>query len=117
MAARGYVDFFLESTAGTTLMAFTDHCLDQVRQALICSADVSVVYFQWSDVVQGLRPHVENKHTCRNYDKILDWAKSRTVDARDWRPSRHVVTRPDGEFIIAQGRNHALDDGGECNAI
>ncbi|KAI1184162.1 hypothetical protein F5B17DRAFT_413218 [Nemania serpens] len=95
-----------------------DHCLDQVRQALICSADVSVVYFDWSDVVEGLRPRVDNKHTCRNYSKILDWAKSRHVDAKDWHPSRRVLTGPDGKFTIQQGRNHALNGtGGECNAI
>lgn len=84
----------------------------------MCSADVSVVYFAWSDVVQGLRPHVENKHTCRNYDKILDWAKKRTIKPADWHPSKHVVKDPDGSFTIEKGRNHALDGGGgECNAI
>ncbi|KAI1119425.1 hypothetical protein F5Y14DRAFT_395250 [Nemania sp. NC0429] len=95
-----------------------DHCLDQVRQALLCNADVSVVYFQWSDVVEGLRPRVDNKHTCRDYSKILDWAKSRSVDAMDWHPSRRVLTGPDGKFTIQQGRNHAVNStGGECNAI
>ncbi|PMD49118.1 uncharacterized protein K444DRAFT_511631, partial [Hyaloscypha bicolor E] len=56
-----------------------DHCLDQVRQALMCSADISMVPYQWSDVVQGTRPMVNNMHTCRNYTKILEWAKERAL--------------------------------------
>ncbi|KAI0969597.1 hypothetical protein F4678DRAFT_473799 [Xylaria arbuscula] len=107
-----------ENTERLPLEGREDHCLDQVRQALICSADVSVVYFAWSDVVQGLRPHVENKHTCRNYDKILDWAKDKTIKATDWHPSKHVVRNPGGSFSIEKERNQALEDGGgECNAI
>ncbi|KAI0968524.1 hypothetical protein F4678DRAFT_482107 [Xylaria arbuscula] len=95
-----------------------DHCLDQVRQALLCSADVSVVYFQWSDVVEGLRPRVDNQHTCRNYSKILDWAKNNNVNATDWHPSRRVVVGSEGQYTIEQGRNYALNGtGGECNAV
>ncbi|KAJ6437215.1 slyX domain-containing protein [Purpureocillium lavendulum] len=54
-----------------------DHCLDQVRQALMCQADVSVVYYAWSNITQGMRPRVDNMHTCRNYTKILEWATGR----------------------------------------
>ncbi|KAH8888127.1 hypothetical protein GQ53DRAFT_826684 [Thozetella sp. PMI_491] len=109
--------YFPNGTVDYCKWLHVDHCIDQVRQALICSADVSVVYFAWSDVVQGLRPRVDNKHTCRNYAKILDWAKGRGVDEKHWHPSRRVLERPDGGFTIEQGRNHALNDGGECNAI
>ncbi|KAI8627966.1 hypothetical protein F5Y19DRAFT_160058 [Xylariaceae sp. FL1651] len=110
--------YFPNGTVDHCKWLHVDHCLDQVRQALICNADVSVVYFAWSDIVQGLCPHVENKHTCRNYDKILDWAKDRTINAKEWHPSKHVVRNPDGSFSIEKGRNRALEDGGgECNAI
>lgn len=94
-----------------------DHCLDQVRQALICQADVSVVYFEWSEIVQGLRPRVDNQHTCRDFDKILDWAAEHTVSAHNWHPSKHVVEGHDGKLEIQKGRNHALPGQGECNAV
>lgn len=35
---------------------YPDHCLDQVRQALMCQADISVVYYAWSNITQGMRP-------------------------------------------------------------
>ncbi len=97
--------------------ASTDHCIDQLRQALICHADTSVVYYSWSDIVEGVRPRVDNKHTCRNYNKILEWAKSRRVEAKDWHPSRRVVEEQDGTLRIQQGRNHAVAGEGECNGI
>ncbi|RWA09506.1 hypothetical protein EKO27_g5598 [Xylaria grammica] len=94
-----------------------DHCIDQLRQALLCNSDVSVVYYKWSDVVEGIRPMVNNQHTCRNYDKVLEWAKERNVGEGDWHPSRRVIEEDNGTFSIFQGRNHALGDEGECNAI
>ncbi|GJN83104.1 hypothetical protein PLIIFM63780_006652 [Purpureocillium lilacinum] len=94
-----------------------DHCLDQVRQALMCQADVSVVYYAWSNITQGMRPRVDNLHTCRNWTKILEWAAERGVEATNWHPSRRVVDGADGTFTIEQGRNHALDGQGECNGI
>ncbi|GAW23803.1 hypothetical protein ANO14919_133800 [Xylariales sp. No.14919] len=94
-----------------------DHCIDQLRQALLCNSDVSVVYYKWSDVVEGIRPMVNNQHTCRNYDKVLEWAKERNVGEGDWHPSRRVIEEDNGTFSISQGRNHALGGEGECNAI
>ncbi|KAF4625988.1 hypothetical protein G7Y89_g12180 [Cudoniella acicularis] len=96
-----------------------DHCVDQVRQAIMCAADVSVVYFEWSDVVQGMRPRVDNSHTCRDYSKILQWAKERHVPAEQWHPSHRAVRVENGSFVIETGRNQALpgSEDGECNAI
>lgn len=67
--------------------------------------------------MQGMRPRVDNKHTCRNYKKILEWASSRAIGEKDWHPSRRVLEGPDGKFTIEHGRNHALNGQGECNAI
>lgn len=119
MATRRYgfyslvvTDKILEQKLNTV-----DHCLDQVRQALVCNADVSVVHYAWSDIVQGNRPRVDNQHTCLNYTKILEWASSRSIEAKDWHPSRHVVKDENGGFRIERGRNHALGGEGECNAV
>ncbi|KAH0528012.1 hypothetical protein TsFJ059_002926 [Trichoderma semiorbis] len=109
--------YFPNGTVDYCKWSHVDHCLDQVRQALICQADVSVVYFEWSEIVQGLRPRVDNQHTCRNFDKILDWAAEHTVSAHNWHPSKHVVEGHDGKLEIQKGGNHALPGQGECNAV
>ncbi|KAK4455394.1 hypothetical protein QBC34DRAFT_389824 [Podospora aff. communis PSN243] len=109
--------YFPNGTVDYCKWLHVDHCLDQVRQALVCQADVSVVFYSWSDVVEGLRPRVDNMHTCRDYSKILKWAADRGIRATDWHPSRRVVKGENGKLEIQQGRNHALGGGGECNAI
>lgn len=82
----------------------------------MCSADVSVVHYSWSDIVEGTRPRVDNLHTCRNYDKLLSWAIERALGTHEWHPSRQVV-EIDGGFRIEKGRNHALNGEGECNGV
>ncbi|KDR69141.1 hypothetical protein GALMADRAFT_215420 [Galerina marginata CBS 339.88] len=56
------------------------HCVDSVRQSLMCSADISVIVWQWSDELQETFPRGNIAHTCRNYEKIQDWAKERVFD-------------------------------------
>ncbi|KAF2169469.1 hypothetical protein M409DRAFT_20685 [Zasmidium cellare ATCC 36951] len=66
-----------------------NHCLNALRQAIMCHSDVSVLVWQWFDPVEEyapdpfdeLRPfnvpYTNVPHTCRNFDKISEWAKAR----------------------------------------
>ncbi|KAJ7210215.1 hypothetical protein B0H12DRAFT_1221871 [Mycena haematopus] len=51
------------------------HCLDWVRQALMCNADISVVVWQWDDSINATRVRGDVAHTCRNFEKLRDWGK------------------------------------------
>ncbi|KAF5325795.1 hypothetical protein D9611_000059 [Ephemerocybe angulata] len=55
------------------------HCLESLRQSLMCSADISPLVWQWVDRVKEVRLMGNIVHTCRNYDKIKDWALQRRV--------------------------------------
>jgi len=56
------------------------HCVDALRQSLMCSSDVSVIVWQWEKETQRVHPQAEVVHTCRNFDKIRDWGlKNRAV--------------------------------------
>lgn len=55
-----------------------DHCIDSIRQSLMCSADVATMAFSWLPS-KILEPNMEVTHTCRNFSKIRDWAVSRWV--------------------------------------
>lgn len=50
------------------------HCIDSIRLSLQCHADVSLIPQRWVD--GWLEPWAmwTNKHTCRNFDSIRDWA-------------------------------------------
>ena len=57
-----------------------DHCIESIRQSLVCSADVSPLVWQWVDRVQEVRLAGNIIHTCRNFEKIRRWALERTLD-------------------------------------
>ncbi|KAG1883827.1 hypothetical protein F4604DRAFT_1516758, partial [Suillus subluteus] len=51
-----------------------DHCIEMIRQNIMCNADVKMITWDW---VQGLDtpyPNFNTRHQCRNFEKILDWA-------------------------------------------
>ncbi|KAJ8125400.1 hypothetical protein O1611_g8239 [Lasiodiplodia mahajangana] len=56
-----------------------EHCLDFLRQASMCHADIGLITFQWSPTS---RIPIANAttHQCAKWDKIDQWTKERTVD-------------------------------------
>ena len=50
----------------------TDHCVDSIRQTLMCGADISsIVWVRDSDNI--IRPEGRVAHSCRNFDRIAEW--------------------------------------------
>jgi DNA mismatch repair ATPase MutS len=56
-----------------------DHCVDAIRQSLMCTADVSVLVWRWNKKRQQNMEVGQIAHTCRNFEKIQAWAKERAV--------------------------------------
>ncbi|KAJ7158137.1 hypothetical protein C8R46DRAFT_1292155 [Mycena filopes] len=55
------------------------HCFNFLRQSLMCAADISPLVWQWNPTVQTAEIHFDIVHSCRNFDKISDWARARHV--------------------------------------
>jgi len=51
-----------------------EHCYEQLRQSLQCSSDISTIYWEWSEKKQKMFGNVRTTHTCKNFEKIRDWA-------------------------------------------
>ncbi|KAH8897640.1 tat pathway signal sequence [Thozetella sp. PMI_491] len=51
-----------------------EHCYEQLRQSLQCSSDISTIYWEWSEMKQKMVGNVGTTHTCKNFEKIRDWA-------------------------------------------
>lgn len=51
-----------------------DHCVDQLRQSLMCNADISTIWLRWDPEVQKSRAVVASTHTCKNFEQIHRWA-------------------------------------------
>ncbi|KAJ7869753.1 hypothetical protein B0H14DRAFT_2726991 [Mycena olivaceomarginata] len=65
------------------------HCIDWIRQSIMCHADTSVIVWQWDPQTNASIVKGNVAHTCRKFDKITEWAKQRVlVNAYD--PTVHI---------------------------
>jgi hypothetical protein len=55
------------------------HCIGAIRQALMCSADISPIVWQWSAKYEQAEQRDDILHTCRDFDKIQGWAKEHSM--------------------------------------
>jgi hypothetical protein len=57
-----------------------DHCIDQIRQAILCHADLTPVSLRpvlMNDPTADLVGETEREHTCRNWKAVREWLTER----------------------------------------
>src|ERR1700734_3143685 len=74
-----------------------DHCIQSLRESITCSADITPNVWLWEDKYSFNIPRIDTVHTCRNFEKIKDWAETRSVDTSFDR-SLHIMD--DLEFPV-----------------
>jgi len=52
----------------------TDHCINYLRQAIMCNADITPVVWKWENWRHKSIPRFDVPHTCRSWDSIYQWA-------------------------------------------
>lgn len=58
----------------------TAHCLDTIRQVLMCNVDTGVLGQVWYDRKNpSAFPDFNTKHTCKNYEDIKKWSEKLQV--------------------------------------
>ncbi|KAI9733818.1 MAG: hypothetical protein M1818_007085 [Claussenomyces sp. TS43310] len=57
-----------------------DHCIESLRQSVMCNPDLSVLTFNWLPDIQGPWPEFESEHQCANWEKIDAWAGQRAFN-------------------------------------
>jgi hypothetical protein len=65
-----------------------DHCVDILRQKLMCDADTGIVTLNW---VRGRRtpyPNFNVRHKCRDFAKLLEWGWRNGVEGVENRADR-----------------------------
>ena len=63
-------------------MVAAAHCLDVLRQQLMCTVDVGVLGQVWWDKEQPKAyPDFNTKHKCRKFDEIRRWAEKHQAPA------------------------------------
>ncbi|KAJ5509054.1 hypothetical protein N7527_011197 [Penicillium freii] len=69
-------------------MPHVQHCIDTIRQSLICTADMTPIPEAYTPYKPNgsLEPIFQIEHTCRDFAAIQKWAKGRdALDEEVWR--------------------------------
>ena len=70
------------------------HCIEMLRQVLMCNADMGIIPLNWVKNKTMPVPDFNTWHKCRDFDSVLDFAKRRRLPAmRIWPPA-------EGELIL-----------------
>ncbi|KAI1772536.1 hypothetical protein F4818DRAFT_444360 [Hypoxylon cercidicola] len=56
-----------------TFKVHFDHCVEMLRQFIMCHADVGVVTAHWIEQRDRPWPDFNTKQTCRDFDAVLKW--------------------------------------------
>ncbi|KAF7978950.1 hypothetical protein HWV62_44175 [Athelia sp. TMB] len=59
-----------------------DHCLNNVRSALMCNADLTPVVTQWDAGTHRNWVRLDVVHTCKDWDAVHQWAVDAHIGAR-----------------------------------
>ncbi|KAF6234052.1 hypothetical protein HO173_007882 [Letharia columbiana] len=60
-----------------------DHCIDNLRQNLMCKADVSLLTFDWVSNDRAPKPNFDIQHECKNWESIDAWAEDHAFNIFD----------------------------------
>jgi hypothetical protein len=101
--------FFHETSLGGVLFLNQDtltpvaHCLDTLRQVLMCNVDTGVLGQVWtlqhtSDTPEPF-PDFNTAHKCKNFDAVRAWGEAFQVPPNEKLPPGYI-TQPEKEDVI-----------------
>ncbi|KAF8991800.1 hypothetical protein BDQ17DRAFT_1254546, partial [Cyathus striatus] len=68
-----YPDYYPDMRMGTPRSdVHIGHCIDAIRQSLMCSADISTIVWQWDDTQRNNTFRGGVAHKCKKFEKIQD---------------------------------------------
>lgn len=79
------------------LLFFADHCIDNLRQRIMCTADVGLVPFYWVGDDGQTDPEFSRTHTCRNFETLHDWMM------------QHMVTLDSNATLLPRPGDYRVD--------
>ncbi|KAH8690937.1 hypothetical protein BGW36DRAFT_306505 [Talaromyces proteolyticus] len=60
----------------------TDHCIEYLRQTIMCNANVNTISWRWNATAKAAMPDVRISQSCRDFSKIYDWAASHAAGGK-----------------------------------
>lgn len=103
------VDFTSGTEKANAHLEHLEHCYDQLRQSLMCHADIATIYFEWIPEKEAITGNPATTHTCKNYDKVIEWARAHTLKG-SMDTSIHVEGAPVRSVPGASKQDHTRPD-------
>ncbi|KAK5997739.1 Transacylase cctO-like protein [Cladobotryum mycophilum] len=75
-----YREYYPDKHSKAKQLEHADHCIDMLRQVLMCHGDIAVQTFGWRDDYRWPWPNFRVDHECRNWDAIMEWAGDNYVE-------------------------------------
>lgn len=75
------------------------HCLDALREAVMCASDIGVIVWQWNEKAQKALGHGDIVHQCRDFERIWEWSKDHRATV-DFNASFYVETWEVRHFVF-----------------
>ena len=72
-----HLDYYQPRDPPGIYITHLEHCIDYLRQAIMCTVDITPIPVEWSDQWNRLVVNFDTWHTCRNFDGIKDWMLER----------------------------------------
>ncbi|KAF2161254.1 hypothetical protein M409DRAFT_28293 [Zasmidium cellare ATCC 36951] len=67
-----------------------DHCIDVLRQNLMCTVDTSLITHRWIDGRPLMQPDFNVKKKCRSFDAMMNWIETHEIKELNRRPGYGV---------------------------
>lgn len=105
-----YYDYYYKSPPDELHRSHKAHCIHMILQSLMCNADVGVISHNWvhneriSEPKTRPMPDFNMMKKCRDFDKLLDWARERGV--KDL-PKRWPQLKYEPGMVVVPGDGYA----------
>ncbi|KAF4987367.1 hypothetical protein FDECE_15463 [Fusarium decemcellulare] len=85
---------------GEVFRLHVTHCLDTIRQVLMCNVDTGVLGQVWANQKDpNAFPDFNTKHTCKNYEDIKKWAEKLQAPEADSLPEDYLLSPKEGDVL------------------
>ncbi|POR39546.1 Hypothetical protein TPAR_09507 [Tolypocladium paradoxum] len=65
----------------------------------MCNADTTPVANRWHETAGVFGPNFKTRHTCRNFDVLLEWGLARTTSVRQTQGRGFEVAKDDNNVM------------------
>ncbi|PQE17838.1 tat pathway signal sequence protein [Rutstroemia sp. NJR-2017a WRK4] len=60
-----------------------DHCIEMLRQVIMCKADTALMTYEWLPDFPGPWPNFGIQHECVDWERLDKWSQDRSIDVFD----------------------------------